>query len=216
MVEAPKIKQPVVKNRVGRPTNATIRAKVDAKVKAIAEAKTSYDSAPEPFSADDEGATITKRASSDKETPQKGKGKEKRRLHKVKVQALMERLTDEIVKPPGTPTPKKAITTTPESQSPKLAIEKPKITVFMLPSHEKPTPATKPKPKAKAKITTVKRKPAMVNQDEKPTKKQQSPSQVSIQVIRELFENAKNKKAITSTVDLEYFVWNRYYANKGN
>jgi hypothetical protein len=32
----------------------------------------------------------------------------------VKVHDLLERLTDEIVKPAGTPTPIKAITTTPE------------------------------------------------------------------------------------------------------
>ena len=143
----------------------------------------------------------------------------------------MERLTDEIVNPAGTPTPIKAITTTPEKQSPKLAIEEPKITVLMLPSHEKatptpaprPTPPAKPKPRAKAKATAVrkddkvKKKPATVKQDDNVTKKQQPPSQVSLQMIQELFEDAKNKKAITAAVYLEYAdVWNHYYANKGN
>jgi hypothetical protein len=76
LVEAPKDVQTVVKNRVGRTSNASIKAKKKKKMKAIAEAKAkaSYDSAPEPFSTDDEGGKITKRASSDKETPQKGTG----------------------------------------------------------------------------------------------------------------------------------------------
>jgi hypothetical protein len=37
--------------------------------------------------------------------------------------ALMDRLTDEIVKPPGTPTPIIANTTTTETQTPKLTPE---------------------------------------------------------------------------------------------
>jgi predicted nucleic acid-binding protein len=46
---------------------------------------------------------------------------------------------------------------------------------------------------------------------------QQQPSKVSVQVIRELFEDAKNKKAITATVYLEFDeVWEHFYANKGN
>jgi hypothetical protein len=233
---------PPVRNPVGRPSHASIRAKAEAKMKTIVESRAreqarseamaratddsapeAYDSAPEPFNADDDGAKITKRAGSDKETPQKGERKKKRRLQKPKVLALMERLTDEIVKPAGTPTPIKAITSTTETQTPKLAIEEPKITILMLPSHEKPetkskpAPKAKPKPKNKAKTTTAKRKPAMVKQDEKATKKQQPPSKVSVQVIRELFEDAKHKKAITAAVYLEFVdVWKHVYANKGN
>ena len=46
---------------------------------------------------------------------------------------------------------------------------------------------------------------------------QQPPSKISIQVIRELFEDAKNKKTITAAVYLEFVdVWKHFYANKGN
>jgi outer membrane biosynthesis protein TonB len=95
----------------------------------------------------------------------------------------------------------------------------------MLPSHEKPTPTTKPKPtpttkpkpKAKAKATTVKKKPTMVKQDDKATKKQQPPSKISVQTIREVFEDAKNNKAITTSIYLEFaYVWKHFYANKAN
>jgi hypothetical protein len=69
----------LLKTRIGRPSHAEIRAKAEAKMKAIAEAKAkaSYDSVSDAFSADDEGmkeSKITKRASSDKESPQKGVG----------------------------------------------------------------------------------------------------------------------------------------------
>jgi predicted nucleic acid-binding protein len=77
----------------------------------------------------------------------------------------------------------------------------------------------KAKAKAKAKATVVNKKPAMTKQDDKMSKKstQQPPSKVSVQVIRELFEDAKNKKAITATVYLEFAdVWKHFYANKGN
>ena len=79
--------------------------------------------------------------------------------------------------------------------------------------------AARPKPKAKAKPTTVKKKPAAIKQDDNMSKKstQQPPSKISIQVIRELFEDAKNKKAITATVYLEFAeVWEHFNANKGN
>ena len=122
----------------------------------------------------------------------------------------MDRLTDEIVKPPGTPTPiiaNQAMAIT-ETQTPTLTPEETKIKLLMLPSHEKPTPMTTPRPtptpmprpkakaKAKAKATVVKKKPAAIKQDDNMSKKstQQQPSKISIQVIRELFEDAKNNK----------------------
>jgi hypothetical protein len=83
-----------VKRRVGRPSKADIRARGEQALKAITEARArdmavteardraaralTYDSATDnPFSTDDEGmkgSTITKRATSDEETPQKGVG----------------------------------------------------------------------------------------------------------------------------------------------
>jgi hypothetical protein len=139
--------------------------------------------------------------------------------------ALLDRLTDEIVKPPGTPTPiiaKKAMAIT-ETQTPKLTPEETKIKLLMLPQRSTPMttprPTPRPKAKAKAKATTVKNKAVMTKQDDKMSKKstQQPPSKISTQVIRELFEDAKNKKAITAIVYLEFAdVWNHFYANKGN
>ena len=85
-----------------------------------------------------------------------------------------------------------------------------------------PGPAPKPPPKPKAKPT-----PSEVKKDDKTKKKQddkmfkkstqQLPAKVSIQVIRELFEDAYNKKTITTTMYLEFAdVWKHFYANKGN
>ena len=70
VAEVAKITQTITKTR-GRPSNASVKAKAEANIKAIAEEKAkeearlrgSYDSATEPFSADDEGmkaTTITK------------------------------------------------------------------------------------------------------------------------------------------------------------
>ena len=194
-----------------------MKAIAEAKAKEEARVKASYDSATDPFSADDEGmekSKITKRASSDKETPQRGARIKKRRTHKERTKALMDRLTNEIVQPPGTPTP---IIANP-------APEVTKIKELMLPPPGTPprvtprqTPPTRPKPKAKAKPTTVKKKPAAIKQDDKMSKKstQQPPSKISVQVIRELFEDAKNKKTTTAAVYLEFAdIWKHFTQTK--
>jgi hypothetical protein len=142
-----------VKRRVGRPSKADIRARGEQALKAITEAKArdravteararaSSASAPEtggsatdnPFTTDDEGmkgSTITKRATEDKEAPQKGVGKKKRKTHRERIMALMDSLTGEIVKPPGTPTPIMANTAMAitETQTPKLTAPETQIT----------------------------------------------------------------------------------------
>ncbi len=164
---------------------ARLRDKALNEARARAERELTYNSAGDnPFSTDDEGMkekTITKRAGSDKETPQKGVGKKKRKIHRT----ALERLTGEVVKPTVTP---------------KLTAQEAQIQLLMLPPMPTPRsapsqaprpaptprPIQKPKPKAKAvagvKKDVLKKKPTQL-----------TPSQMGIQGIREIFEELKNK-----------------------
>ena len=119
------------------------------------------------------GSVITKRATEDKETPQKGEGKKKRRTRKERTMELMDSLTGQIVKPPGTPTP---IMAAPETQITELMLPPiptsglPSIPTLGSASAPTPRPAAirqaqlgKAKAKAKAKPTVVKRNQQRLN-----------------------------------------------------
>ena len=115
-----------------------------------------------------------------------------------------------------------------------MAAPETQIQLLMLPPSQASGSAPKPPPRRsasppppKAKASKPKAKPTIVEKKDTTKKKaddnmskkstQQPPAQVNIQVIRELFEDFKNKGKISKVVYDEFaVVWKHFYDNKGN
>ena len=184
---------------------------ISKSVKPRAKSRTRAQSASVPFEADDEEMTIQKksRARSDTEaTPQNGvRRKRGRRTDREIIESDREKVARQAPKKTTTETQ------TPKPEPPKPPEPKTNILILTAPPTPKAPPAPPtPPPKAKA---TPKAKTRV-----KPTIQKErtlTPTQIGIQRIRELFEEAKNKGKITQAVYLDYdALYKSWLANKGN